>query len=390
MLNRRALLASSAATLSAPAGAPRAQPATPGATANEILIGSTMPYSGPASAWGAIGRGLEAFFRMVNDGGGVAGRRIEFLARDDGYSPPKALEQTRRLIEQDRVAFLFASLGTATNSAIVRYVNQRRVPHLFVTSGADKWADPAANPWTLGWLPSYRTEAQICAKHLLAEHPEARLGVLLQHDDLGRDYLAGVRDVFGARFERQVRAVSHEVTDATVDSQVLDLQSGGADALLTATSPKFAAQTIRRVHDLGWRPRHYLASISVSVASVIQPAGPEKAVGIVSASVQKDIRDPTWQDDPGLAEWRAFMGRWLPAADLSETNYLYAYGVGLTMLQVLRQCDGDFSRERVMREALSLRDLAVPNLLPGIRVSTAPDNYRPIRHMQLRRWSGTA
>jgi branched-chain amino acid transport system substrate-binding protein len=299
------------------------------------------------------------------------------------------VEQARRLVEQDRVAFLFNTLGTPTNSAIVRYVNQRKVPHLFLSTGADKWGHYQETPWTIGWQPSYRTEAQIYMKHLLEHKPDAKLALLYQNDDFGKDYLIGVRDVLGDRFDRMVKAVSHEVTDPTIDSQVVSLQAGGSDALLTATTPKFAAQTIRKVHDIGWRPAlHYLTNVSISVATVMQPAGPEKGVGIITSAYLKDQTDPAWRDDPGMNEWRGFMGRHMPDADLNDGNYVFSYGVSKTMEHVLRQCGNDFSRENIMKQATNIRDLEVPTLLPGIRVSTSPTNYHPIRQMQLARWTG--
>jgi branched-chain amino acid transport system substrate-binding protein len=392
MPNRRSLLAAAVGAAAAPLSPWRrakARSTTPGVTATEIRIGNTNAYSGPASAYAVISRCHAAFFRMVNEQGGVGGRQIVFLSYDDGYSPPRAVEQVRRLVEQDGVAFLFNTLGTPSNSAIVRYVNQRRVPHLFVASGADKWGDHRQTPWTIGWQPSYRTEAQVYAKHMLDRNPGARLALLYQNDDFGKDYIAGVRDVLGDRFDRVVRAASHEVTDATVDSQVISLQASGADALLTATTPKFAAQAIRKVHDIGWRPLHFLTSVSVSVASVMQPAGLEKGIGIITAAYNKDPTDPAWDNDPGMNEWRAFMRRHMPDADTTDINYVYAYGVALTLMQVLRQCGTDFSRQNIMRQATGLRDLEIPTLLPGIRINTAPDNYHPIRQMQLQRWDGT-
>ncbi|MBX6374391.1 MAG: ABC transporter substrate-binding protein [Acetobacteraceae bacterium] len=390
MVKRRSFLAATAGAAAAfPLPALRTQAATPGVTATEIRIGNTNAYSGPASAYGAISRCQAAFFRMVNDQGGIGGRRINYISYDDGYSPPRTVEQVRRLVEQDGVAFLFNTLGTATNNAILRYVNQRRVPHLFLASGADKWGNYRETPWTIGWQPSYRIEAQIYAKYMLEQKPEAKLALLYQNDDFGKDYVAGVRDILGDRFSRMVHAVSHEVTDATVDSQIVSLQATGADVLLTATTPKFAAQTVRKVYDIGWRPMHFLTNVSISVASVMQPAGPEKGVGIITSAYIKDPTDPEWSDDPGMNEWRAFMRRYMPDADLTDGHYVYAYGVCKTLLQVLHQCGTDLSRQNIMRQTTSLRDLEIPTLLPGIKVNTAPDNYRPIRQMQLQRWDGT-
>jgi branched-chain amino acid transport system substrate-binding protein len=387
MLNRRSLLTASAAGLALPAVA-RAQE-TPGVTASEIRIGHTISYSGPTSAYGVIGRSHQAYFKMVNEGGGIAGRKINFITYDDGFSPPKTVEQVRRLVEQDRVAFLFNTLGTATNSAIVRYVNQRKVPHLFLSTGADKWGNHKETPWTIGWQPSYRTEAQIYMKHMLEQRPNAKLAILYQNDDFGKDYVIGVRDVLGARFDSMVRTVSHEATDPTIDSQVVSLQGSGSDVLLTATTPKFAAQTIRRVYDIGWRPAlHYLTNVSVSVGTVMEPAGPEKGVGIITSAYLKDPTDPSFANDAGMNEWRAFMAKHIPDGDLKDASYVFAYGVAQTMVQTLRQCEGNFSRENIMRQATNLKNVEVATLLPGIHVETSPTNYHPIRQMQLSRWTG--
>jgi branched-chain amino acid transport system substrate-binding protein len=387
MLNRRTLLAASAATLAAPRVL-RAQSA-PGVTATEVKIGNIMPYSGPASAYGVIGKLDQVYFRVLSEAGGVNGRKINFITYDDGYSPPKTVEQARRLVEQDRVACLFNTLGTPTNSAIVRYVNQRKVPHLFLSTGADKWGNHQETPWTIGWQPSYRTEAQIYMKHLMAERPDAKLALLYQNDDFGKDYILGVRDILGDRYDRMVKAVSYEVTDPTIDSQIVSLQAGGSDTLLTAATPKFAAQAIRKVHDIGWRPTHYLTNVSVSVAAVMQPAGPEKGVGAVTSAYVKDPTDPSWRDDPGMNEWRGFMQRHMPDADQTDVNYTFAYGVSKTMEHVLRQCGNDLSRENIMKQATNIQNLEIPTLLPGIRVSTSPTNYHPIRQMQLARWTGS-
>jgi branched-chain amino acid transport system substrate-binding protein len=386
ILNRRMLLAASAGALALPRLAPAQE--TPGVTAGEIRIGNTMPYSGPASAYGVIGRSHEAFFRMVNEQGGIAGRKINFITYDDGYSPPKTVEQVRRLVEQDRVAFLFNTLGTPTNSAIVRYVNQRKVPHIFLSTGADKWGNYQDTPWTIGWQPSYRTEAQIYMKHLLAERPGARIGLLYQNDDFGKDYVIGVRDVLGARYDQMVRAVSHEVTDPTVDSQIVSLQNAGCDVLVTAKTPKFAAQTIRRAHDVGWRPVHYLTNVSISVGTVMEPAGPEKGVGIITSAYLKDPTDPAWDNDRGMNEWRAFMRAQIPNGDVKDGSYPFAYGIVNTLMHVLHRCDGNFARENIMRQVADIRDLEVPTLIPGIRVNTSPTNFHPIRQMQLQRWTG--
>ncbi|MBK1659963.1 ABC transporter substrate-binding protein [Paracraurococcus ruber] len=381
-IQRRTLIGAAAAgTLAVPRLAP-AQDA-PGVTATEIRIGSTNALSGPVSAYSVISRCLEAMFRRLNDQGGVGGRKVSFTVYDDAYQPPRTLEQTRRLVEQDRVAFLFNSLGTPTNNAIHRYVNQRKVPHLFLATGADKWAQPKEFPWTIGWQPSYRTEAQIYAKHILAERPQGRIALLYQNDDFGKDYLNGLKDVLG---NRPLTTATYEATDPTIDSQIVQLQ--GHDVLVCATTPRFAAQAIRRVFDIGWRPMMFMTNVSVSVGAVMQPAGVEKGVGLITSDYRKDQTDPAWATDAGMNEWRDFMRRYIPDADLTDNNYTYAYGAGSTMIQVLRQCGTDFSRENVMRQATNIAPMDIATLLPGIRVQTQPDNYHVIRQMQLQRWDG--
>jgi len=385
MARRRHILTLTAA-LAAPSVA-RAQDA-PGVSASEIRIGNTMPYSGPISAYGAIGRTHQVFFRVLNEQGGIAGRRITFITYDDGFSPPKTLEQIRRLVEQDRVAFLFQTLGTATNSAIHRYVNQRRVPHLFVATGADKWGNPRDFPWTMGWQPSYRVEAQIYAKSILEQKPNPRIAMLYTNDDFGKDYVLGLRDVLGPRYDTLVKTATFEVTDPTVDSQVVQLQATGADVLLTAAGPKHAAQAIRRVHDIGWKPLHFLTNVSISVGAVMQPTGLERGIGIITSAYLKDQTDEAWSNDPGMNEWRAFMRAHMPEGDLTDNNHSYAYSVAQTLMQVLKQCEGDFSRESVMRQAANLKGFVPATTLPGIVLNTAPDNFHPIRQMQLQRWTG--
>jgi branched-chain amino acid transport system substrate-binding protein len=377
------------AVLAAGAGCSAAQAQnTPGVTATEVKIGHTIAYSGPASAYGVIGKAETAFFKMVNDQGGVAGHKINFISYDDGYTPPKTVEQVRRLIEQDEVDFLFNTLGTPTNSAIERYVNQKKVPMLFVATGADKWGDYQHFPWTIGFQPSYRTEAQIYAKYILANVKDPKIAILYQNDDFGKDYPAGVKDVLGDKYDKMVTAATYETTDATVDSPINTLQASGANVLLVVAIPKFAAQAIRKVYDLGWKPTFIMSNVSTSVGAVLTPAGPEKAIGMLSTDYRKDPVDPSWDKDPGMQQWRDFMAKYLPGADLTDSGYVYAYGVSLTMLQVLKQCNGDFSRENVMKQATNIHDLELPTLLPGIKVSTSPTNYHPIRSLQMLRWDG--
>ncbi|MBV8615232.1 MAG: ABC transporter substrate-binding protein [Acetobacteraceae bacterium] len=388
MLTRRAALAGAAALPAAASLGARAAD-TPGVSAAEIKIGNTMPYSGPASAYSSVGKADAAFFQWLNEQGGVAGRKINFTSLDDGYTPPRTVEQTRRLVEADRVAFVFDALGTPTNSAVQRYLNQRKVPQLFVNSGADKWADPQHFPWTIGFLPSYRIEAQIYVKHMLKEKPNAKLAILYQNDDFGKDYPAGVRDVLGKDWDKHVaKAITYEVTDPTIDSQITELQASGADALLVAAVPKFAAQAIRKVHDLGWKPMFFMTNVSISVGSVLRPAGPDKAVGMISGQFCKDAADPSWDNDAGMRQFKAFMAKYLPSADITDGLYVWGYGVSYLLWKVLEQCNGDFSRENVMKQATDIRNLEVPVLLPGITVNTSPTNYHTIRALQLARWDG--
>jgi len=388
MIGRRAALAGGVAVAAALRRTAWAQ-ATPGVTATEIKIGNTMPYSGPASSYAAIGKTETAFFRMVNDQGGIAGHKINFISLDDGYLPPRTVEDVRRLVEQEKVDFLFNTLGTPTNSAIERYVNHAKVPHLFVATGADKWGNYKEFPWTIGLQPSYRTEAQIYAKYALQQMPDAKIAFLYQNDDFGKDYLVGVRDVLGADWDRHVaKVVSYEVTDPTVDSQITTLQGTGADVLICATAPKQAAQAIRAVHDLNWRPMFFMTNVSISAGSVMQPAGVQNGVGIITSGWLKDNTDPAWANDAGMNEWRSFMAKQMPGADLSDNNYVYGYTACKVMQHVLAACNGDFSRENVMKQATSIPELEVPTLLPGIKVATSPTNYHPIRAMQLQKWDG--
>ncbi len=361
---------------------------TPGVTATEIKIGNTMPYSGPVSSYSPIGKIETAFFNMVNQQGGIAGRKINFISLDDGYSPPKTVEDVRRLVEEDKVAFLFGTLGTPTNSAIVRYVNQKKVPHLFVATGAAKWGDYKLYPWTTGWQPDYQTEAQIYGKYILKQKPGAKVAVLYQNDDFGKDYLVGLRKIFGDHYAKMVTEATYEPTDPTVDSQIATLQASVADDLVVAAAPKFGAQAIRKVYDLGWKPMFFMTNVSISVASVLTPAGPEKAIGMISTGYLKDPTDHQWDNDAGMKEWRAFMAKHMPDADLTDANYVYGYAAAKTMLQVLKQCNGNFSRENVMQQAESLHNLELPTLLPGIKVNTGHTDHRPIKAMQLEKWDG--
>ena len=384
---RRSLLAASAMAMVLGTGAARAAD-TPGVTATEIKIGNTTPYSGPASTYGALGKLESAFFGMVNEKGGVGGRKINYISLDDAYSPPKTVEQIRRLVEEDQVAVTFATLGTPTNSAIVKYMNQKKVPHLFVATGADKWGDYKQYPFTIGWQPSYRTEAQIYGKFILKEKPNAKVALLYQNDDFGKDYLLGLKDVLGDKFDKMVTVQTYEATDATIDSQLNTLKGTGAEVLVVAALPKMSAQSIRKVHDLDWHPLFLMSNVSVSVGAVMNPAGPENGIGIVSGAYLKDSSDPRWANDPGMNEWRAFMNKHMPGADQADNSYVSSYALSYTMWQVLKQCGDDFSRENIMKQANSLHDLEIPVLLPGLNVNTSPTNHHPVLGMQLMRWDG--
>lgn len=351
-----------------------------------------MPYSGPASAYGVVGRAELAVFAMINAQGGVNGRRIDMLSVDDGYSPPRTVEETRRLVESEQVAFMYQGLGTAPQAAVQRYLNQRGVPQLFVSSGASRWADPQRFPWTIGWQPNYRIEAAIYARHLLTTRQAPRLAVLYQDDDFGRDYLAGLRDVFGERYDQMVVAAqSYQTTDPTVTSQIVSLRASGADAMLTVATPKFAAQAIRAIAGLGWKPSpHYLTNASASAASVMVPAGAENAEGVISGVYLKDATDPRWTDDPGMNAMRAWGRTWAPELDVTSFSTVFGYGNALCLVEMLRRCGDDLSREHVMHVATRLWDVDLPVLLPGIVIRCDPADYQPIKQFQLMRWSGSA
>ena len=384
MLGRRHFLLANVAATLAP-GIARSQ--TPGVTATEIKIGQNFAYSGPASSFATHAKTEAAYFKMINDQGGIAGRKLNFISYDDGATPPRAIEQVRRLVEQDQVALLFNTFGTASNSAIVRYVNEKKIPQLFVYSGADKFSDPKTYPWTLGWQPSYRVEGQIYAKYARTEKPGARIGILYQNDDFGKDYVAGVRDVLGAS-DTTLKTASHELTDTSIDSQLLALQAAGIDVLISAISPKFAAMSIRKVADMDKKPLHIISNVSTSVSSVLTPAGLDRSVGTVSSVYMKDPNDPAWMDDAGLREWRTFMAKYYPEGDLKDINNLLGYCFAFTLVKVLQACGNDFSRENMLKQATSLNNLSVPGLLPGITLNTSTKDYRPIRQLQMARFDG--
>ena len=362
----------------------------PGASDTEIKIGNTMPYSGPASAYGVIGKTEAAYFNMLNEQGGINGRKINFISRDDGYSPPKTVELVRKLVEEDQVLFTFNILGTPPNTAVQGYLNDNKVPQLFVATGADKWNDPKNHPWTMGWQPSYRVEARIYGRYILKNLPNAKIAVLYQNDDFGKDYLTGLREALGDKADKMIVATkTYETTDPTVNSQVVALQGSGADTLLTAAIPKFAAQAIRKVYDIGWKPAHFLTNVSISVGSVIRPAGPEKAVGIISASYGKDPTDPQWQNGTEYKDWLAWMQKYNASSNTADTNAVYGYNVSQTLIHVLKMCGNDLTRENIMKQAANIQDLKLPMLLPGIVVSTSATDFAPIKQMQLQKFDGT-
>jgi branched-chain amino acid transport system substrate-binding protein len=324
----------------------------PGVSDTEIKIGNTMPYSGPASAYSAVGKAEAAYFAMVNDQGGINGRKINFISGDDSYSPPKTVEVVRRLVEQDHVLLLFGTLGTAPNTAIRDYLNDNKVPQLFVAAGNDKWNDPQHYPWTIGWAPTLRTEARIYARYILKNLPDAKLAILYQNDDLGKEYLVSLREALGDKADGMIKAAkSYETTDPTVDSQIVALQASGANVLMTATLPKFEAQAIRKVYDIGWRPTHFLNYISASVGVVMRPAGPEKTVGILTVGFLKEPTDPQWQDTPEYKDWLAWMKKYNSSGNVADIAIVYGYSEAQTIVAVLKACGDNLTRENVMKQA---------------------------------------
>jgi len=357
-----------------------------GATDKEIKVGHFCPYSGPASAYGVIGQAHQVFWKMVNDTGGVNGRKINFITLDDGYSPPKSVEVTRQLVEQDKVLCLFNTLGTPTNTAIHKYVNQKKVPHLLVSTGASKWGKPKEFPWTMGFQPDYHTEGVIYAKHALANVKDAKFAVLMQNDDYGKDYFEGFKDGLGKESGRIVKMVTYEPTDPTVDSQVIQLKDSGANVFFNISIPKFAAQSIRKAAEIGWKPVHYLNNVSASVASVMKPAGYDNSQGIMTAAYLKDPTDKQWDNDDEMKAWRAWMAKYMAGANPTDANYIYAFAVSFLMHQTLKKCGDNLTRENVMRQAANHQKLRVPLLLPGITVNTSPTDYYPVQSVQLQRF----
>jgi len=358
-----------------------------GASDKEIRIGHTNPYSGPASSYGVIGKAEEAYWRSVNDRGGINGRMIKFMTLDDSYSPPKTVECVRQLVEQDKVLCTFNTLGTPTNTAIHKYMNQKKVPMLFVATGASKWGNPKEFPWTMGYQPDYHTEAVIYAKHLLANVKDAKIAVLMQNDDYGKDYYEGLRDGLGKDVGRIVKHVTYEVSDPTVESQVIQLKDSGANVFFNISIPKFTAQSIRKAMEIGWKPVQYLNNVSGQVTTM-KTAGFENVQGIITAAWLKDPTDKQWADDDEIKTWRQWMAKYVPNGNVEDVNYVYAYSVCYLMEQTLKKCGDNLTRENLMRQAANHQKLRVPGLLPGITVSTSPTDYYPVQAVQLQRFKG--
>jgi branched-chain amino acid transport system substrate-binding protein len=355
-----------------------------GASDTEIKIGNVEAYSGPASAYGVIGKTEEAYFKMINDAGGINGRKINFISYDDGYSPPKTVEQIRKLIESDEVFLVFNALGTPTQSAVQKYQNVKKVPQLFVATGASKWNDPKDFPWTMGFQPSYRVEARIFAKYILKEKPGAKVAVFYQNDDFGKDYVNGLKDVFGDKASSIIIAEeSYETTEPSIDSHIVKLKGTGADVVVNISTPKFAAQTIKKMAELEWKPMHLMTDVSISIGAVMKPAGLEASEGVLSAGYLKDASDPQWTNDEGMKKFMAFVDKYMPGANVSDANMVYGFAAAETMVQVLKQCGDDLTRENVMKQAASLKDFAPDTLLPGIKVNTGSTDFAPIEQLKM-------
>jgi branched-chain amino acid transport system substrate-binding protein len=359
-----------------------------GATDSEIKLGNIMPYSGPASSYSVIGKTEAAYFNKINAEGGINGRKINFISYDDGYSPPKTVEQARKLVESDEVLLVFNSLGTPPNSAIHKYLNSKNVPQLFVATGATKWNDPKDFPWTMGWQPNYQSETQIYAKYILKNYPNAKIGVLYQNDDYGKDYLKGLKDGLGSKVSMIVREESYETTEPTVASHIVNLKAAGADVFVDLSIPKFAAQAITEANDIGWKPAHFLNSVSSSVSATMKPAGFDKSQGIISSLYLKDPTDPQWKNDPDIKAWNAFLDKYYPEANRSDAFVMYGYAVAQTMVHVLQQCGNDLTRANIMKQAASMHDYVVAGLLPGVKINTSATDFAPISQLQLIRFKG--
>ena len=360
-----------------------------GVTQTEIKVGNTNPYSGPASAYGTIGKVMGAYFKKVNDEGGINGRKINYITYDDAYSPPKAVEMVRKLVEQDQVAVLFQTLGTPTNSAIHKYVNQQKVPHLFVATGATKWNDPQHFPWTMGFQPNYQTEGKIYAQYIMKNFPDAKIGVLYQNDDYGKDYRKGLHDGLGEHAKKLiVMEQTYEVTDPTIDSQIVNLKNSGANVFFNVSIPKFAVQAIKKAHDIGWKPAHFLNNVSSSLATVLKPAGLDASKGLITALYMKEVTDPQWKNDKGFLDWVAFMKKYYPEGALDDQSNAYGYMAAMTLVQTLKQCGNDLSRENIVKQAANLKNFELPLLIPGIKINTSSTDHAPIEQEQLAKFDG--
>ncbi|WP_375786633.1 ABC transporter substrate-binding protein [Bradyrhizobium sp. Pha-3] len=359
-----------------------------GASDTEIKIGNTAPYSGPASAYGVIGRTEAAYFKMINESGGIHGRKITFISYDDNYSPAKTVEQTRKLVEDDEVLLVFGSIGTATNASIRKYMNEKQVPQLFVGSGGSRWNDPKNYPWTMGWQPSYQDEARVYAKYIMKHKPDAKVAVLYQNDDFGKDYLKGLKDAFGDKASMIVAEEAYETSEPAIDNHIVKLKAAGADTFISITSPKFAAQAIKKAAEIAWTPLQFVANVSASVGGVMQPAGFENSQGILSASYLKDGADPQWDKDPGMEKFLAFLKKDYPDANKLDGATSYGYAAAQTMAQVLEMCGDDLTRANIMKQAASLKDYVPGTLLPGISVNTSATDFAPIKQLQLMRFKG--
>jgi branched-chain amino acid transport system substrate-binding protein len=345
-----------------------------------------VPYSGPASAYGVIGKAEEAYFKMINDNGGINGRKISFVSYDDAYSPPKAVEQVRKLVESDEVLVVFNPLGTPSNSAIQKYLNAKKVPQLFVATGATKWNDPKHFPWTIGWQPSYQSEGRIYAKYLMKEKPDAKIAVLYQNDDFGKDYLKGLKDGFEGK--ASLIEESYEVSEPTIDSHIVKLKATGANVLISITTPKFAAQAIKKAAEIDWKALQILANVSASVGSVLKPAGFDNAQGLLSAAYAKDASDPQWQNDPGMQKFFAFLDKYYPEGDRLNSSVVYGYGAAQTLARILEMCGDDLTRANVMKQAANLKDFTPDTLLPGVKINTSATDFAPIEQLQMMRFKG--
>ena len=361
----------------------------PGASDTEIKIGQTMPYSGPASAYGTIGKVQAAYFKQLNEQGGVNGRKINFISLDDGYSPPKTVEMVRRLVEQDEVLLMMGTLGTPSNTAIHKYMNAKKVPHMFLATGASKWNDPQHFPWTIGFNPNYHSEGKLYAQNILATKPNAKIAVLFQNDDYGKDYFNGFKEGLGAKAASMIVAqASYEVTDPTIDSQIVTLKGSGADTFFNITTPKFAAQAIRKVDEVGWKPTHYLNQVSASVGSVLKPAGLDKAVGLISMLYVKEGSDVRWENDATMKDFKALLKKHAPEVSPDDGNATYGYAVAQMMVQVLKQAGDNLTRENIMKQAANIKDFQIPMALPGVLASTSPTDFALFQTMQLVKFDG--